>query len=422
MKNQVKEKDRESQLVLDAMVHHRAGRNEEAVKVLKEAVLADPLNDTTLGRLWNSTTKIQSWNEFKVFCADNQSDLPKANYYLGLVHERLGEFEVGATYAQRSIQDNPNEYDALILYARLLLRSDKLEDAIEAYKAAESVKPEMNAVFEGLAICFRKLGRYDEACALLINGTKKFPFNPRLQTELSLVYGQMAKNTDDSSQLLLMSDTASAAAKRIDFTVETEKSLLDLAPKFPSRFELHYDAIDHASVDGLVLEFGVASGTSIRMLAERMSEYKIYGFDSFEGLPESWESKSEGMFSRTSLPEVPPNTELVVGWYDEVLEGFLKKTPGNVRYLHIDCDLYSSTAYVMTQLAKRIVAGTIIVFDEYWRYSGWTNHEFRALKEFCEENNATYEILGTNSNQGQVSVKITSIENKLRRWWHFWRH
>ena len=32
-------------------------------------------------------------------------------------------------------------------------------------------------------------------------------------------------------------------------------------------------------------------------------------------------------------------------------------------------------------LQDRIVSGTIIVFDEYWNYPGWEQHEFRAWQE-----------------------------------------
>ena len=46
-----------------------------------------------------------------------------------------------------------------------------------------------------------------------------------------------------------------------------------------------YEAI--SLQNGLILEFGVRHGTSIRQLASLTSK-PIYGFDSFEGLPEDW--------------------------------------------------------------------------------------------------------------------------------------
>ena len=41
--------------------------------------------------------------------------------------------------------------------------------------------------------------------------------------------------------------------------------------------------------DGAYLEFGVCSGSSINFIAALNPQKKIYGFDSFEGLPKKWE-------------------------------------------------------------------------------------------------------------------------------------
>ena len=53
--------------------------------------------------------------------------------------------------------------------------------------------------------------------------------------------------------------------------------------------------------------------------------------------------------------------------------------------VHIDCDLYSSTKTIFANLKDRIVPGTVIVFDEYWNYPGWRDHEFRAFEELLAE-------------------------------------
>lgn len=46
-------------------------------------------------------------------------------------------------------------------------------------------------------------------------------------------------------------------------------------------------AIRHVTLQGLWLEFGVSNGASLKVIAEQTSA-RIYGFDSFEGLPEDW--------------------------------------------------------------------------------------------------------------------------------------
>ena len=51
----------------------------------------------------------------------------------------------------------------------------------------------------------------------------------------------------------------------------------------------------------LILEFGVYKGTTTRIIRNSLPlDYKIYGFDSFEGLPEDWKNTPchKGFFQR----------------------------------------------------------------------------------------------------------------------------
>lgn len=182
---------------------------------------------------------------------------------------------------------------------------------------------------------------------------------------------------------------------------------MDGKPRFPSREDLLSYAIDTATVDGLLLEFGVFSGQTINLIAEKRSQQPVYGFDSFEGLPEQWmPGASAGHFAVNSLPAVRENVELVVGWFDRVLPTFLDNHPGNVSLLHVDCDLYSSTQTVLTQLRTRIVPGTVIVFDEYFNYPDWKRHEYLAFQEYVKFNRIRYEYIGLVPSFEMVAVKI----------------
>ncbi len=125
-------------------------------------------------------------------------------------------------------------------------------------------------------------------------------------------------------------------------------------------------------------------------------------------MPEAWRPGFEqGAFRRTDLPEVAGNVDLVVGWFDQTLPGFLAERPGEpVALLHVDCDLYSSTRTVFSQLGERIVAGTVIVFDEYFNYPGWRAHEYQAFQEFVRERGLRYEYLGLVPGNQQVAVRV----------------
>ena len=87
---------------------------------------------------------------------------------------------------------------------------------------------------------------------------------------------------------------------------------------------------------------------------------------------------------------------LHVGWFEHTLPGFLAEHPGPAALIHLDCDLYSSAHYVLTELerAGRLVAGTVVVFDELLNYCGFERHEFRALFEHVERFARPYEWLG----------------------------
>jgi predicted O-methyltransferase YrrM len=165
-------------------------------------------------------------------------------------------------------------------------------------------------------------------------------------------------------------------------------------------------ALEQAPAEGLYLEFGVATGGTLRLIAEHAPAGTVYGFDSFEGLPEHWRAGfGPGAFATDRLPEVP-GAELVVGWFDETLPGFLDQHPEPVAFLHLDADLYSSTRTVLAALAPRLRAGTVILFDEYFNYPGWEEHEHRAWTEFVTERRLRFEYLGFTADDEQIAVRL----------------
>ncbi|MGH8618737.1 MAG: class I SAM-dependent methyltransferase [Burkholderiales bacterium] len=167
-------------------------------------------------------------------------------------------------------------------------------------------------------------------------------------------------------------------------------------------------AIACCEVDGLMLEFGVYRGNSLRRIAGA-TEREVHGFDSFEGLPEDWTwFQKRGRFSLEGRAPTftEPNVRIHQGWFDAVLPGFLADHPQPVRLLHIDCDLYSSTQTVLQLLSGRLVPGTVIVFDEYLNYPGWEQHEFRAFQEFVAAGSLRYEYIGFASSDYAVAVRI----------------
>jgi predicted O-methyltransferase YrrM len=182
------------------------------------------------------------------------------------------------------------------------------------------------------------------------------------------------------------------------------------AQVLPDRLDLLKFALSRAPADGLVLEFGVEKGASLRHLAS-LTPRTVHGFDSFEGLPGDWSGTKEakGAFDlKGRLPKIPANAQLHVGWFDATLPPFLAADPSPCALIHIDCDIYISTVAVFTALKSRIQPGTVIVFDEYYNYPGWRNHEFKAFAEFIAATGLTYRYLGFSAEKGHVAVIITA--------------
>jgi len=194
-------------------------------------------------------------------------------------------------------------------------------------------------------------------------------------------------------------------------------------------------------IDGLWMEFGVHRGRTISHIAAA-TDQMVYGFDSFEGLPEAWtDGFPKGLFSLNgeipegylasnhsplqadtspitfkenshdrSIKPWPKNITLIKGWFDDSLPSFVTSPEGdkNVAFLHIDCDLYSSTKTIFKYLGEKIVAGTIICFDEIYGYTDYRQHEIKAFAEFLLEFGHEYEPLYLVPGRGQTqgSFKI----------------
>jgi hypothetical protein len=175
-----------------------------------------------------------------------------------------------------------------------------------------------------------------------------------------------------------------------------------------SKFQLLTQAFAQADVSGdkLICEFGVFRGTTINHIAQ-MTSKRIFGFDSFEGLPEAWGSGlKSGHFAVKKLPAVRSNVTLVKGWFHETLPTFVSENKGVVGFLHVDCDLYVSTKIVFEMLESRLVAGTVIVFDEYFNYPDWEEGEIKAFKEFMARTGLSCEFIGYSHKGQQVAVKL----------------
>ena len=148
--------------------------------------------------------------------------------------------------------------------------------------------------------------------------------------------------------------------------------------------------------------------------------YRIFGFDSFEGLPEKKSSKDDlkrwykGAYSfdlsmiqkklRQQGIELKKGTvRFIKGYYENSLTPQLKEElkdyPPSI--VNIDCDYYSSTITVLRWLRPILQSGTLFYFDDIWSFYGHPHYgELAAIREFNEEGDGTlttYPVIGLNS-------------------------
>lgn len=151
----------------------------------------------------------------------------------------------------------------------------------------------------------------------------------------------------------------------------------------------------HSIVDGDVVEMGVFNGQSLKMIEEAFPDDNIFGFDSFKGLPEDWVTSDDytvpksffnldGIFSGSL-----DRTKILNGWFcDSIAQN--KNNINQLKFLHVDCDLYSSTKTILEEFNDHIKVGTTIAFDEFMQfpeakskwYSNWQEGEYKACIEW----------------------------------------
>jgi len=190
--------------------------------------------------------------------------------------------------------------------------------------------------------------------------------------------------------------------KTVDFIVKE----MEVALFCENALDVLTHAIENRTT-GLIAEFGVFNGNTINHISGLVKDQPIYGFDSFEGLPETWTGfvYAKKMFDKGgNMPSVNANVKLIKGWFDKTVPEFFANQKEQISILHLDADLYSSTKIVLDHAKPLIKDGTILCFDEFFNYPGYQLHEYKAFHEFIAETGWKYEYMAYSGNQ--VSVKL----------------
>jgi hypothetical protein len=156
---------------------------------------------------------------------------------------------------------------------------------------------------------------------------------------------------------------------------------------------------------GCILEFGVYKGRSIKILAKLFNDRNIYGFDCWKGLPISFGTHwKENTFQSDKIKKDKKNIKLIDGYFEDSLPNFIKNFNEEISFIHIDCDIYSSTLTIFKYLQEHIKKGTIISFDEIIGYDEYLYHELLAFYQFIKFKKFNYSVIG--SWHGKITIII----------------
>ena len=87
------------------------------------------------------------------------------------------------------------------------------------------------------------------------------------------------------------------------------------------------------------------------------------------------------------------------------MPSFLGEKKPKIKFVHVDCDTYETTKFILKNIKPYLSKGTIILFDEFYNFSGWSVGEYKALIETFEEKE--YKYLAFSHNKGNVAIELT---------------
>jgi hypothetical protein len=291
----------------------------------------------------------------------------------------------------------------------------KLIPAIESYKQALKIKPEYSYPYWNLSGCALDISEaktWVKKCLEVDAG--------HVKARLTLATLNFYEGDETEFNNLIISPLWDHHHTRSMSWVISQPELPKL---YFNRWQLFDFAIQNSSHSRPFYEFGVWRGAAFRYLIKPFK--KGYGFDTFEGLPEDWVTEKAGTYedwqrdwhsekagyysSDGNIPEIEGG-EFFAGKFEDTLPEFFASNRPMASIINFDADLYSSTKCALNYSKPVIDSKTILVFDEFINNPNWEEDEFKALEEFCAENNLTYQVLAVSFFSKQVAIRLLEYD------------
>lgn len=408
--------------LLSAAWYQSTGDHPAALDALGQAAAMGLSEPAIRNQVADAYMSMQAWPQALKLLQQLDPEAQRQAVAMSRCEWGMGRYQAAIDRLQTYLQDNPEHPEANLSLWQCLERmgqfdeSDQQRERCQPWSGHDPVTTIMDNAF------LVANGEFDKAAERLAT----------CRTALGNPHPGIERATRLLNQLRhpgSFSDAAAAPPKRSNNPGQARQQALDEAHRqslewlrthddlrfFASSARLMVHALEQAaetfSADDWYLEFGVFHGRSLNILAQSETGKGLHwhGFDSFEGLPEDWSgNESRGSYSTAGQqPDMPDNVTLHPGWFEDTLPEFIQSNPdGKAAFLHIDCDLYSSTQTVLEGLREHCQPGTVLQFDELIGYPGYREHEWKAWEAFLAEWPAGYRLIGSVFMGRAVAVRL----------------
>ena len=378
------------------------GKLDEAAEAYNKAVSINPNYadaHNNLGVVLNDLGKTNEALEAYNKVLSLKPDCAEAYCNLGITLKDQGKLEGAIEAYKKALSLKLDFAQAHNNMGIALLDQEQLKAAIEAYNKAISFKPDYAIAYWNLSGTAGNISEAKHSLEKCVRADSNYLIARLTLSALKFYEGHKS----DYEALLKSSFKNHPYMRSFNWTFSL--------PKLPPLHFHRWALFDHMTAlskkDRPFYEFGVWRGEAFRYLIKTFK--KGYGFDTFQGLPEDWHNEKIGTYSSDgNVPKID-GEEFIAGKFEDTLSSFFAITRPMASIINFDADLYSSTICALNFSKPVIDQDTILIFDQFIINETWEQDEYKALEEFCANNNFSYEVLAVSFFTKQVAVKIIGI-------------
>lgn len=324
--------------------------------------------------------------------------LPNIHNNMGVSLKTVGFLDLSENSLIKAIELDPYSSSAYNNYGNLLSDQARILEAQKAFLKAIELDTANYKAYWNLHSTVDNTDQAKEIIELCIKQA------PTFSDGIFTLAGLKAFSGDKSHFLKLM---------ETEFKYHPILTSIEWILSLPTLPEVHFNrwsvfdrSVELSDASLPFYEFGVWMGDSFKYLMRSFNSG--YGFDTFEGLPETWRSVPKGTYtSYGAIPKINGG-KFIVGEFKETLPKFFKQPRKKASLINFDADLYSSTLCALLHARPVIDTNTILIFDEFIVNQNWEEDEFKALNEFCSIKGYSYEVLAISLYTKQAVVRLVS--------------